>query len=116
MVAQRHRPRLLPADGLSRYNPPMQVTVEIPDQFASLILPEGTDAGRKLLENSVAAAYRERRLSMEQVRQILGFATRMEVDPFLQRYEIYDYTVGDLKEDMAALDALLGPRKARKTA
>lgn len=94
----------------------MQVTVEIPDQFLPFLVAEGTDVPRKVLEDTVAQAYRERRLSMEQVRQILGFGTRMEVDPFLQRYEIYDYTVEDLKEDMAALDALLGPRKARKTA
>jgi len=89
----------------------MQVTVDIPDQFLPLIVPEGTNASRKLLEDAVASAYRERRLTMEQVRQILGFATRMEVDPFLQRYEIYDYTVEDLKHDMAAMDELLGPRK-----
>jgi hypothetical protein len=94
----------------------MQVKVEIPDQFASFLVPPGSDAGRRLLEDSVAAAYRERRLTVEQVRQILGFATKMEVDPFLQRYEIYDYTVEDLKEDMAGLDELLGPRKSRKTA
>lgn len=94
----------------------MRVTVEIPDQFLPFLLPEGTDAPRKVLEDTVAQAYRERRLTMEQVRQVLGFGTRMEVDPFLKRYEIYDYTVEDLREDMAALDALLGPRKARKTA
>lgn len=94
----------------------MQVTVDIPDQFAADLLPEGTDASRRLLENTVAEAYRERRLTMEQVRQLLGFATRMEVEPFLKRHEIYDYTVADLEEDMAGLDALLGPRKARKTA
>jgi hypothetical protein len=99
-----------------RYNVGMQVTVEIPDQFVPLLVPPGTEASRRLLEDSVAAAYRERRLTMEQVRQILGFATRMEVDPFLLRYEIYDYTVEDLKEDMAALDELLGPRQSRKTA
>jgi hypothetical protein len=88
----------------------MQVTVEIPDQFVPNIVPEGEDAARRLLEDSVAAAYRERRLTMEQVRQVLGFATRMEVDPFLQRYEIYDYTVEDLEQDMAVMDQLLGPR------
>ena len=53
---------------------------------------------------------------MEQVRQLLGFATRMEVDPFLKRYQIYDYTVDDLREDMAGLDNLLGARPERKTA
>ena len=88
----------------------MQVTVEIPDSFVPYLVPEGKDAARRLLEDTVAAAYRERRLTMEQVRQILGFATRMEVDPFLQRYEIYDYTVDDLREDMAGLDELLGSR------
>jgi hypothetical protein len=53
---------------------------------------------------------------MEQVRQLLGFATRVEVDPFLQRYEIYDYSVNDLREDMAGLDDLLGARPKRKIA
>lgn len=94
----------------------MQVTVDIPDAFAPLIVPDGTDASRKLLEDTVAEAYRQRRLTMEQVRQVLGFATRMEVDPFLQRYGICDYTVENLRQDMAALDALLGPRKQRKSA
>jgi hypothetical protein len=94
----------------------MQVTVDIPDQFVRYIVPEGTNAGRRLLEDSVAAYYRERRLTMEQVRQLLGFATRMEVDPFLQRYEIYDYSVNDLREDMAGLDDLLGARPKRKIA
>lgn len=88
----------------------MRVTVEIPDQFVPNLLPEGKDAARRLLEDTVAASYRERRLTMEQVRQLLGFATRMEVDPFLQRYEIYDYTVDDLEKDMAVMDQLLGPR------
>jgi hypothetical protein len=86
--------------------------MEIPDQFAPL--PSGTEAARRLLENSVAAAYRERRLTMEEVRQILGFATRMEVDPFLQRYEIYDYTVEDLEEDMAAIRELMKTRAAEQ--
>jgi hypothetical protein len=94
----------------------MQVTVDIPDQFVRNIVPEGTDAARRLLEDSVAASYRERRLTLEQVRQLLGFATRMEVDPFLQRYEIYDYSVDDLREDMAGLDDLLGARPKRNFA
>lgn len=88
----------------------MQVTVDIPDQFLPFLLPEGTDAPRKVLEDTVAQAYREHRLTMEQVRQVLGFGTRMEVDPFLQKYEINDYTVEDLKEDMTSLNQLLEPK------
>jgi hypothetical protein len=94
----------------------MQVTVEIPDQFVPHILPEGTDGARRLLEDSVAASYRDRRLTADQVRELLGFATRMDVDPFLKKYEIYDYTTEDLKQDMAALDDLLGARREPKTA
>lgn len=85
----------------------MQVTVEIPDEFASNLIPAGTDGGRKLLEDSVAEAYRQRRLTMEQVRRLLGYGTRMEVDAFLGKYEIYDYTVEEFEKDMATLDRLL---------
>jgi len=88
----------------------MQVTVDIPDQFAPHIVPEGKDASRRLLEDTVAEAYRERRLTMEQVRQILGFGTRMEVDPFLQKYEIYDYTVEDLEQDLASMELWMKAR------
>jgi Uncharacterised protein family (UPF0175) len=88
----------------------MQVTVDIPDEFVAQLVPAGSDPARLLLEDSVAAAYRDRRLTMEQVRQILGFATRMEVDPFLQKYEICDYTVEDLKQDIATLDQLLAKK------
>lgn len=84
----------------------MQVIVEIPDEFAGSLVPAGSDPGRLLLEDAVAAAYRDRRLTMEQVRRILGFATRMEVNPFLQKYEIYDYTTEDLESDIAAFDSL----------
>jgi hypothetical protein len=88
----------------------MQVTVEIPDEFAGDIVPAGSDPARLLLEDAVAAAYRDHRLTMEQVRRILGFATRMEVDPFLQKHEIYDYSVEDLAEDIAAYDRLQNKR------
>jgi hypothetical protein len=44
---------------------------------------------------------------MEQVRQFLGFGTRMQVDAFLQRHDIYHFTVEDLDKDMATLDRAL---------
>ena len=89
----------------------MRVTVEIPDQFVQNLVPSGCDAARSLLEESVAGAYRDGRLTMEQVRQVLGFGTRMQVDAFLQQHEIYDYTVEGLDKDMATLHRLL-PTKA----
>jgi hypothetical protein len=87
-----------------------RVTVEIPDQFIQQLVPAGHDAGRALLEEAAAGAYRDGRLTMEQVRQLLGFGTSMQVDAFLQSREIYDYTVEDLDKDMATLDRLLATK------
>jgi hypothetical protein len=88
----------------------MRVTVEIPDQFVQHLLPAGRDAARALLEEAVAGAYRDGRLTMEQVRQLLGFGTRMQVDAFLQLHAIFEYTVDDLDKDMATLDRLLATK------
>lgn len=86
----------------------MQVMVEIPDEFAGVLAPAGEDAARKLLEDHTAQAYREGKLTTEEVRRALGFATRFEVDPFLLKYEIYDYTVDMLKKDLETLERLRG--------
>ena len=82
----------------------MQLTVEIPDKFVRLLVPAGRDASRTLLKESVAGAYRDGRLTMEQVRELLGFGTRMQVDAFLQQHEIFDYSVDDLEKDIETLD------------
>ncbi len=85
----------------------MQVTVEIPDRFIEQLVPRGSDAARTLLEEAVAGAYRDHRLTMEQVRQLLGFGVRTQVDVFLQQHAVYDYTAEDLGSDMATLNRLL---------
>jgi hypothetical protein len=84
----------------------MQVKVEIPDQFVEHLVPAGRDAARSLLEESVAGAYRDGRLTTEQVRQLLGFGTCIQVDTFLQQHQVYDYTADDLDKDIATLDRL----------
>lgn len=84
----------------------MQVTVELPDEFVSSLVPEGQEASRLLLEESVASAYRNRRLTSEQVRKLLGFDTLIQVDVFLGQHEIYDYTTEDLDKDLATMDRL----------
>jgi hypothetical protein len=84
----------------------MQVTVNIPDDLAARLIPDGHDAARTLLEESAAAAYRDRRLSMEQLRRLLGFETRFDVDTFLMQHSISDYTAEDLDQDLATLKKL----------
>jgi hypothetical protein len=84
----------------------MQVTVEIPDQFVGQLVPEGTAASRLLLEEAVAGAYRNRRLTVEQVRQLLGFGTRMQASTFLLERDIYDYTAEEFEKDMATFERM----------
>lgn len=47
---------------------------------------------------------------MEQVIQLLGSGTRMQVDAFLQAHGIYDYTLQDLEKDIATLERLESAR------
>ncbi|MEO7029938.1 MAG: UPF0175 family protein [Acidobacteriaceae bacterium] len=84
----------------------MTVTVEIPDSVAADVLSESIDPARKLLEDAVAQSYREKKLTTEQVRRALGFPSRFQVDPFLLKYEIYDYTVEMLEKDLKTLERL----------
>jgi predicted HTH domain antitoxin len=53
-----------------------------------------------LLEAIVLEAYRECKLSTTQLRRLLGFETRLEVDEFLKQYGVeLEYTTEDLERD-----------------
>ena len=45
---------------------------------------------------------------MEQARQLLGYGTRMQVNAFLQKHEISDYTIEEFERDMANHERLFG--------
>ncbi len=93
----------------------MQVLVNIPDQFVRQLVPEGVAASRVLLEETVAGAYRDRRLTVEQVRQLLGMGTRMQATTFLLEHEIYDSTADEFEKDMATFERMfsLKPEQSR---
>ena len=86
----------------------MTVYLELPDDLALKIAGPNLDLSRLALEGLVAEAYREGNLTMEHVRQLLGFSTRMQVDQFLGRHAIFDYTLTDLVEDRQTLKHLHG--------
>jgi hypothetical protein len=75
--------------------------IENPDDLAQEMAAVGVDPARILLENFAAESYRAGKMTMEQVIQLLGFGTRMQVDAFLQAHGIYDYTLQDLEKDIA---------------
>jgi len=79
----------------------MQITVELPDNLA-----QRPDAARAALEAFAIEGYRSGALSAYQVRVLLGFETRYELDGFLKDHEVWEraYTIEDLEKDAAGFE------------
>ncbi len=78
----------------------MQITFNIPDDLASQIVSDGQDLSRAALEALAVEGYRTERLSESEIRQLLGFETRMEVHAFLKEHGAYmHYSLTDLEQD-----------------
>ena len=81
---------------------PMTIAVELPDTLKSALFPAGEDPSRAVLEAVALEGYRTDRLSESDIRQLLGFETRMEVHAFLkERGVVLHYTIADLEHDCA---------------
>ncbi len=80
----------------------MTITVEIPDILAGLLSAEGKDPGRAVLEAMALEGYRTEQLTEADLKELLGFETRMEVHEFLKHHGVFlHYTVEDLDRDVA---------------
>jgi Uncharacterised protein family (UPF0175) len=80
----------------------MQITLNIPDDLARRVAPEGKDPARVALEALALEGYRSEVLSESALRQMLGFQTRMEVHAFLKEHGVYiHYDISDLEQDRA---------------
>ena len=80
--------------------------------MARQIAGEGRDVSRALLEALALEAYRERKLTTEQIRQLLGFDTRYELDGFLKQHKVWlDYTSDDLERESELGDRLWQQRQ-----
>ena len=83
----------------------MQVTVQLPDEFAEH-LGEKTDMPRQLLEAFAAEGYRKHDLSRHQVSQLLGL-DYWQTEEFLTQHEAKrPYTLADLEIDRRSLAGL----------
>lgn len=83
------------------------ITVEIPDAIASALAAGKSDLSRSVLEAMALEGYRCEQLTEADLKELLGFDTRMEVHRFLKDHGVFiHYTVEDLDHDTAtALDA-----------
>ena len=78
----------------------MQITLELPDDVAQGLEAQLKNLPRALLESFALEGYRSGKLTEEQVRKILGYGTRMQVDGFLKEHGVYlDYTLEDLDRE-----------------
>jgi len=81
----------------------MQITLDLPEDIAHGLESKWKDLPRAALESLALEGYRSCALTAAQVRRLLGFATRMQVDAFLKEHGICDYTAADFERDREAL-------------
>ncbi len=78
----------------------MNITLELPEDIARQLSTEWDDLSRAALEGLALEAYRARKLSSDQMRRLLGFETRFELDGFLKQHGVWlDYSIDDLQRD-----------------
>lgn len=84
----------------------LQVTLELPDELSAWLGASGQPLPRAALEAIALEGYRERKLTAAQLRRMLGYQTRMQVDAFLKEHEVFDYSVADFEQDRETLREL----------
>jgi hypothetical protein len=88
------------------------ITIEIPEELAGRLIAGGQDPARATLEAVALEGYRSDRLSETDIRELLGFETRIEVHGFLKEHGVFlHYTDEDLAHDSEV--AIQAARRAR---
>jgi hypothetical protein len=84
----------------------MNVTLTIPDALAARLGAEA-DLPRRALEALVLEEYRAGRLTRPELRRLLGFETRAELDGFLKAHGVNEgMTLAEFERDRQTLDRL----------
>jgi hypothetical protein len=79
------------------------ITLQLPDDIAQGLTAKWKDLPRTVLESVALEGYRSGALSSPQVRRLLGFETRYELDGFFKQHGVCDYTLEDLTKDREGL-------------
>ena|SRR5580698_5880307 len=78
----------------------MNLELQIPDDVAHLLAAEYADLSKAAIEALALEGYSSLRLSEGQVRQMLGFSSRMQVHAFLKEHGVpLWYSMADLEQD-----------------
>jgi hypothetical protein len=91
----------------------MEITLQLPEDVAEHLAERWKDVPRAALESLALEGYRSGVLTQAQVRRLLGFETRMEVDGFLKEHGAYlEYTLEDLDREAESSRRVWGQRQA----
>ena len=87
----------------------MQVAIEIPESLSARLTEHWGNLPRRALEAVAVEAYRDGALTTHEIQQLLGLASRWEVDAFLKQAGAWlDYSEADLESDIEAIRATRG--------
>ena len=82
----------------------MKMTIEIPDAIARHLETRWESLERRSLELLATEAYRDRVITVAEVRQMLKLSSRWEAHEFLKKEGAYlQYTLADLEQDVEAI-------------
>ena len=85
----------------------MTIILNVPEDIARHLASQGQDVSRAVLELMVLEAYREHKLTIGQLRRVLGFHTRMHAHALLKAHNVpLHYDQADLEHDRSAGDLL----------
>jgi hypothetical protein len=85
----------------------MNLTVDIPDDLVGRLNAAGGDLSRRALEALALEEYKSGHITKAEMRRLLGFSTRYELDGFLKAHEVWaDHTIEDLHREIQDLQSL----------
>ena len=85
----------------------MNLTVEIPDDLGHRLAADGDDLSRRALEGFALEAYKSVRITKAELRRLLGFETRYELDGFLKAHGVWmNSGIEDIRREVATLQRL----------
>jgi hypothetical protein len=95
----------------------MRIAVEIPDEFAALLLPFGRPSERVAFEALVVDAYRDRRITAHQAGELLGIRSRYQLDGFFKERGVWlEYSAEDFERERETTERLRAGRSGERRA
>lgn len=84
----------------------MNIVIDIPDDLAARLGTDG-DIPRRAMEALMLEEFRAGRMTREELKRMLGFEVRNELDGFLKAHHVYEpYGIGDLERERQDLERL----------